>query len=212
MSMNDDLADVESEIIRRRGEDIRSLFDAQIQAAKAHLTMAQGLSVGDAAPQFSLEATGGKLITLHEALCHGPVILTFYRGSWCNFCNMALKVWQGYLPDILAKGAALYAISPEKPEKGLDFKQAAGLDYELLCDVDNTVGDAYGLTYELPQLVQEKLADFGTNVGVWNGNGKWEVSVTATFVVGQNRRIKIADCGPDYRQRLDPKIAISALV
>jgi len=73
---------------------------------------------------------------------------------------MALKIWQSYMPDISAKGATLFTISPEKPE---------------------------------------------------NGSGKWDVSITATFVVEQNRHIKLVDCGPDYRQRLDPQIAISAL-
>jgi len=211
MSLNKELAAVEREIIGRRGEEIRSLFDAQISTAESHLLMAPSLSVGSLAPDFSLTATGGQTISLWGALRQGQVILTFYRGSWCNFCNRTLKIWQDYLPAILAKGATLYAISPEKPENGRKFKEAAGLEYELLCDADNKVGDAYGLMFTLPTSVQIKLADLGTDVGNWNGNGNWDVPVTATYIVGQDKRIRLVDCGPDYRQRLEPKLAISNL-
>jgi len=211
MSLNEELAAVELEIIGRLGEDIRSLFDAQISTAESHLSMAPGLSVGSVAPDFSLTATGGQTISLQGALRQGPVILTFYRGSWCNFCNMALKIWQDYLPEILGKGATLYAISPEKPANGRKFKKAAGLEYELLYDTGNKVGDAYGLVFTLPTSAQKKLADLGTDVGNWNGNGNWDVPVTATFIVGQDQRIRLVDCGPDYRQRLEPKLVISNL-
>ena len=211
MSLNEELADVEREIVGRLGEDIRSLFDTQISTAESHLSTAHSLSVGSIAPDFSLIATGGQTVSLQSALRSGPVILTFYRGSWCSFCNMALKIWQDYLPEISGKGATLYAISPEIPAKGREFKEAARLEYELLCDADNKVGDAYGLVFTLPVDAQNKLASLDIDVGNSNGNGDWDVPVTATFIVGQDQRIQLVDCGPDYRQRLEPEIVISKL-
>jgi len=211
ISINQELAAVEQEIIGRRGEDIRELFDAQVSKAGSHLATASSLRGGDIAPDFSLKTTTDQPASLLEALLHGPVILTFYRGSWCNFCDMTLKVWENYVPEISAKGATLFAISPETSENGRAFKKAAGLSYELLCDADNSAGDAYGLVFTLPKVVREKLAELGTDVGSRNSCGKWDVPVTATFLIGQDQRILLADCGPDYRQRLDPKLVLASL-
>jgi len=210
-SMNQELAAVEQEIIGRRGKEIRDLFDAQVSKAGSHLASARHLQVRDIAPDFSLKTTTDQTVSLQEALLNGPVILTFYRGSWCNFCDMTLKVWQSYIPEISDKGATLYAISPETSENGRAFKKAAGLSYELLSDADNSVGDSYGLIFSLPKVVREKLADLGTDVGSRNSNGEWDVPVTATFLVGQDQRILLADCHPDYRQRLDPMLVIDQL-
>ncbi len=205
MAMNDTLHDVTNEIVRRRGEKIRSLFEAQIAAAAEHLLRAHVPKAGDIAPDFSLSATDGKPLTLDEILSDAPVVLTFYRGSWCSFCNAALKVWQRALPDLGAIGVRLFAIAPETLEVCREFKSAAEIDYELLSDTGHVAADAYGLTFELPALARETLASFGKDVGALNGNGEWSVPVTATFAIGTDKRIQFADCGPDYRRRADPE-------
>ncbi len=208
-SLSQALLEVEDDIVHRRGEDIRSLFDAQIAEAGSHLARAARLMVGAVAPDFSLTSTSSRTVSLSNLLDRGPVILTFYRGSWCNFCDMTLKIWQKFVPEVEAKGATLYAISPETPEKGREFKNAVGLTYELLSDANNTVSDAYGLTFTLPFSAQNKLIELGTDVGSRNQSGKWDVPVTATFIVGTDQRIIFADCSPDYRQRADPALVLS---
>jgi peroxiredoxin len=205
MAMNDTLHHVTHEIVSRRGEKIRSLFEAQIAAAAEHLLQARVPKAGDIAPDFSLNATDGQPLTLDEVLSNGPVVLTFYRGSWCNFCNAALKVWQRVLPELSAIGVKLFAIAPETLEVCRDFKSVAKLDYELLSDTGHVAADAYGLTFELPALARETLASFGKDVGALNGNGEWSVPVTATFAIGIDKRILFADCGPDYRRRAEPE-------
>ena len=211
MSLNQILKDVEAEILGRRGDEIKPLFDSQVAAAEAHLASARVIGVGDTAPDFSLTATNGEYISLRDALSRGQVILTFYRGSGCNFCNAALITWQRALPELEAKGVTLLAIAPETPDICRDYKQAAGLDYELLSDLDNETADAYGLAFELPELAREMLSDLNTNVGDRNGNGSWTVPITATYAIGSDQRILLADCGPDYRRRVDPQDAIAIL-
>lgn len=205
MAMNDTLGDVTNEIVNRRGEKIRSLFEAQIAAATEHLLQARVPKAGDNAPDFSLKATDGQPLTLDDVLSNGPAILTFYRGSWCSFCNAALRVWQRALPDLRAIAVKLFAIAPETLEVCREFKAAAKLDYELLSDTGHIAADAYGLTFELPDLARETLAGFGKDVGALNGNGEWSVPVTATFAIGTDKRILFADCGPDYRRRAEPE-------
>jgi peroxiredoxin len=211
MAMNDKLRDVADTIVSRRGESIRSLFEAQIAAAAEHLIGANLPKAGDIAPDFSLTATDGRSQTLEKALADGPVVLTFYRGSWCNFCNVALRLWQQALPEITAIGAKLYAIAPETPDVCSAFRSAARLDYELLSDTGHVASDAYGLSFELPALAREMLAGFGIDVGALNGNGEWSVPVTATFAIDRDKRIVFADCGSDYRRRADPEDVLRVL-
>jgi peroxiredoxin len=205
MAMNDMLRDVTNAIISRRGENIRSLFEAQIAAAAEHLRQARVPKLGDTAPEFSLAATDGRSLALNELLSDGPIVLTFYRGSWCNFCNVALKVWQQALPDFTAIGVKLFGAAPETLDVCRTFKTAAKLDYELLSDAGHVAANAYGLGFELPALARETLSSFGIDVGALNGNGEWSVPVTATFAIGSDRHIVFSDCGPDYRRRADPK-------
>lgn len=211
MTMNDTLHDVTNEIVARRGEKIRSLFEAQIAAATEHLLQACVPKAGDIAPDFSLSASGGKPVTLDEVLSKGPVVLTFYRGSWCSFCNAALRVWQQALPELSAIGVALFAIAPETLEVCREFKAAAKLDYELLSDTGHVAADAYGLTFELPDLARQTLASFDKDVGALNGNGEWSVPVTATFAVDTDKRIVFVDCGADYRRRAEPEDVLRVL-
>ena len=211
MSLNKDLTDVEVDIVNRRGSEITTLFDQQIDAAEHHLQNVSVANVGNLAKDFSLEDTKGKKVTLSEIVLSGPVILTFYRGSWCNFCNAALKFWDRYVPEIEARGSKLFAIAPEKIEVCREFKAAAGLKFDLLSDSNNEVATMYGLVYELPKAAKKTLSSFGTDVGIANGNGSWEVPVTATYVIGKDQRVKLADCGPDYRKRLEPEAVLVAL-
>ena len=211
MALNKELADIETDIVNRHGSEITTLFDQQIDAAELHLKNASVANVGNLAKDFSLEDTKGNKVTLSEIVLFGPVILTFYRGSWCNFCHAALKFWDRHVPEIEARGSRLLAIAPEKIETCRKFKAASSLRFDLLSDLNNEVAAMYGLVYELPKTVKEKLSSFGTDVGIINGNGSWEVPVTATYVIGKDQRVKLADCGPDYRKRLEPESVLAAL-
>ena len=211
MTLNKELTDIEADIVNRHGSGITSLFEQQIDAAELHLNSASVAKVGNLAQNFSLDDTKGKKITLSEIVLDRSIILTFYRGSWCNFCNAALKIWDRYVPQIEASGSRLFAIAPEQVESCREFKAASGLRFELLSDSNNEVATMYGLVYELPEATQKKLSSFGTDVGIINGNGSWEVPVTATYVIGKDQRVKLADCGPDYRRRLEPEDVLAAL-
>ena len=116
MALNKELIDIEADIVNRNGIGITSLFEQQIDAAELHLKSASVAKVGNIAKNFCLEDTKGSKITLSEIVLDGPIILTFYRGSWCNFCNAALKFWDRYVPEIESKGSRLFAIAPEKIE------------------------------------------------------------------------------------------------
>jgi len=210
-TINSALKETENEIVQRRGDAIKVLFDQQVDAAARRLPSNPKIRLGDSAPDFLLPSTSGDLLSLSKELKKHKIILTFYRGSWCNFCNTALGFWQRMLPKVHAKNATLWAIAPETPERALEFQQAAGLEYPLLSDHENKVAELYRLVFELPRDAKETLKKLGTDVGSHNGTGDWSVPITATFVIGQDGRILLADSGPDYRQRMEPEIVISVL-
>ena len=209
--INSALREIEDGLVGRLGLDIRALFDLQIEAAMRHMAANSMLARGDTAPDFDLQSSGKHRVSLAETLKNGKVILTFYRGSWCNFCNMALGHWQSRSAAIQERGATLLAIAPETPSHAAKFRTSAGITYPLLSDPDNRTADAYGLSFDLPPEARRKLEALGTDVGSFNGNCDWSVPITATFLVDTSGHILIADCNPDYRKRLEPDDIISAL-
>lgn len=211
MTINDILSDMADSLVELRGESIRSLFESQITAAAEHLLQANVPQVGDIAPDFALIATNGHTLTLDQALSPGPVVLTFYRGSWCDFCNVALKEWQRALADFHKIGANVFAIAPETPKGCRQYQSAAKLDYELLSDVGNVAAEAYGLSFELPTDARQTLTGYGIDVGLFNGTNEWNVPITATFAINRKKQIVFVDCGPDYRKRADPMDVLSVL-
>jgi len=210
-SINAALSIKEAQIVDRAGEEIEELFHQQIDAAEEAMSAQARIGVGDIAPDFSLPATSGDIVTLSDVLEHQPVILTFYRGSWCAFCNSALPVWQRALPAVESKGARLVAISPETLDRAQEFRESAGLTYDLLSDEGNKTAAAYGLVFRIPDAACMTISGFGINIGAANGNGDWSVPATATFVIGKDGRILLADCGPDYRRRLEPEAALAVI-
>jgi peroxiredoxin len=210
-AINSALKETENDIVQRRGDSIKALFDQQVEAAVRQLPSNPKIRLGATAPDFSRPSTSGDLLSLFDELKKHRVILTFYRGSWCNFCNTALGFWQRMLPRVHAKNATLWAIAPETPERALEFQKASGLEYPLLSDRENKIAEAYGLAFALPRDARETLKELGTDVGSHNGTGDWSVPITATYVIGQDGCILLADSGPDYRQRMEPETVISVL-
>jgi peroxiredoxin len=104
-------------------------------------------AVGDRAPDFLLpDARGGKL-ELTTALAAGPVVLVFYRGAWCPYCNLQLAAYQQALPDIEAAGATLIAVSPQTPDRSSSFAETQNLRFAVLSDRGNKVAHEYGLVF-----------------------------------------------------------------
>jgi peroxiredoxin len=106
---------------------------------------APGLSVGEEAPDFTLPDAQGRAVSLRERLSNGPVVLVFYRGEWCPYCNTYLRALQAKLPEIASRGASLIAISPQSPDHSLSITEKAELAFDVLSDVDQQVIRAYQL-------------------------------------------------------------------
>src|SRR5215467_13982232 len=170
------------------------------------------LKVGDRAPAFALPDAKGDVIDFGVLLKKGPVIVTFYRGGWCPYCNLELKAFQDVLPQIKAAGASVVAISPEKPDDTLSTAEKNALAFDVLSDVGQKVGRAFGLVYEFTEELKSAYQGFKLDIPAHNGSpGEWALPVSATYVIDRNGMIVYACTDPDYRDRADPRDVLKVL-
>jgi peroxiredoxin len=145
------------------------------------------LKVGDRAPAIVLNNAKGQRIDAANLLKKGPVIVTFYRGGWCPYCNLELKAYQEVLPEITAAGATLVAISPEKPDDTLSTTEKNALAFEVLSDVGQKVERAFGLVYEFTEELKSAYRGFGHDIPARNGTPEeWALPVSATYVIDRD--------------------------
>jgi peroxiredoxin len=189
----------------------RALYEAQIEELRASGLVAQALAVGSLAPGFSLPDARGGSFALSDALSRGPVVLVFYRGGWCPYCNIALKAYQRVLPEINALGAELVAISPERPDLSLSTTEKNDLAFTVLSDTGNRVADAFRLVYQLPTDLAQAYASNGIDLAAINAADEWRLPVPATFIIAATGRVTLAHIEVDYRRRLDPDAVLAAL-
>ena len=116
--------------------------------------------MGDKAPGFTLKDPIGQEVTLSEVLKKGPVVLTWYRGGWCPYCNIASAAYQEKLPEIRAAGASLVALTPELPEKSMITSESLKLDFNVLTNLNDEVARKYRLVCELTLGVEKLHKEF----------------------------------------------------
>lgn len=171
-----------------------------------------GLKVGENAPDFSLPNAFGKQVQLSDLLAEGPVVLTFYRGAWCPYCNLQLHGLQQTLPHIEQQGARLVAVTPQQPDKSREQVEKDGYPFEILSDLDDLAMKAYGLYYEVPGDLSEVYMDrLSVDLAEYNGEGRHVLPVPATFVIDREGVIRAAFADVDYRKRVEPADIVQAL-
>jgi peroxiredoxin len=166
---------------------------------------------GDTAPDVSVQDSQGKPFRLSDQWTSGPLIVVFFRGGWCNYCNLQLRDWQRHHEALRRFGASLLAISPQAPERSTATTQDNSLAFPVLSDTNLAAANAFGIAFTLPPELVEYFAQIGTDIPVLNGNGLWALPVPATYLIDTRGVIQYADVEPDYRRRRDPADALRAL-
>lgn len=171
-----------------------------------------GLKEGDMAPNFTIANPLGEQVTLYDELVQGPVVLTFYRGSWCPFCSIQLRAYQQVLSDIQQLGGQLIAISPQSPDNSLSLKEKEKLAYPVLSDVQGTIADSYRLLFELPEYLQAIFKHtLRLDLTRLNHTERWVLPVPATFLIDKKGIIQRARVNPDFMKRMEPQELIDQL-
>ncbi|MFC0525571.1 peroxiredoxin-like family protein [Pontibacillus salicampi] len=171
----------------------------------------KGLKVGQEAPDFTLPDAKGSQVNLYDVLEDGPVIVTFYRGGWCPYCNMELKAYQDILEDIHGAGGQLIAISPQTPDASLSTQEKNDLQFHVLSDEGNNVADEFNLVYHLPDYLIDiyKEKEFGLEEK--NNDNSWTLPVAATYVISKDGTIAYEYTKADYKDRAEPSEVLEEL-
>ena len=170
----------------------------------------KALQVGESAPDFVLNNAKGERVKLSDHLKNGPVVLTWYRGGWCPYCNLTLYHLQQTLPVFKALGAQLLALTPELPDKSLSTSEKNNLAFEVLSDIDNRVGKQYGIVFQLHEGVA-KIYGQKFSLSAYNGNKENELPLAATYIIGQDGILEYAFLDSDYRNRANPEDLVAFL-
>ena len=166
---------------------------------------------GDVAPEFSLRDPEGNVVNSVALLKHGPLVLSFYRGVWCPYCNMELQALEAAKPEFDKYGASLVAISPQTAPNSRKSVRQNKLSFPILSDVKGKVGAAFGLRFNLPAYLIELYKQLKNDLPTFNDDPSWTLPMPARYVIGQDGMILYSEVNPDYTRRPEPEDMIPVL-
>ncbi|MDR0265773.1 MAG: AhpC/TSA family protein [Sphingobacterium sp.] len=201
--LNADLANLPSEV--------KETFRRSIEDLSAMNLIEKSIQVGDKFPDFSLLNKESKYIELGELLIKGKVIVAFFRGSWCPYCNLELRALQEKLPYFKEYGVSLLAISPQMPRYNNQISGELALDFELLFDEDNLLANNCGISFELQDYAISSYDQLGINLSGYNGNENNRLPVPAVFVIEGDYTISYRFMDVNYMNRLNVEELIAQL-
>ena len=186
-------------------------FAAAAQRLDAVDFAARAPKVGDQAPDFALPDQHGDEIWLSALLRGGPVVLIFYRGEWCPYCNLQLRAFQANLGQLAEHRGQLVAISPQTPDHSLSMAEKNDLEFVVLSDLGARVIDRYGLRYEVDDDTRVLFESAGNDLAEYNGAGHWDLPAAATFVIDRRGIVRYVNVRGDWRERAEPADVLTVL-
>jgi len=210
MSLQTQLDARRADFNQKAPQTTKDAYQRGIESVVDSGMLAQAKNQGDLAIDFTLSNAQGQPVSLKEYLEQGPVVLTWYRGGWCPYCNITLRELQQSLPAFKAEGANLLALTPELPDKSISTQEKNELKFEVLTDQGNEIARKYGLVFKLTPEVSE-LYRKNLSLEEYNGNGSDELPLAATYVIDRQGLIQFAFLDAEYRHRAEPNQIIQTL-
>lgn len=210
--LTDEIAALRSEREAAPPTNASEVGKRAVERLKAQGMGEGAVKIGSQAPDFNLPDQNGQIMRLKGLLEDGPVVISFYRGSWCPFCNLELRGLQRSLGKIKQLGANLVAISPQLPDGSLSLVERHALEFPVLSDIGNAVARKYGIVFRLVEEHLASLKERGDDLARINGQeGAGELPIPATFVVNKSGIVRAAFVDADHTYRVDPDDVIAAL-
>lgn len=172
---------------------------------------ARAIKAGDKAPSFSLSDQNGQIVSSAELLTRGPLVITFYRGVWCPYCNFELQALNAALPELQKYGASLVAISPQTAVNSRKSVRTNELDFPVLSDVRSEVAAAFGLRFALPDYLVDLYKRLKNDLPAFNDDPSWSLPMPARYVIAQDGTVLYSEVNPDYTQRPEPEALFPVL-
>jgi peroxiredoxin len=192
----------------------RSVIDTMHRATDeliASGAATQTLKAGNTAPSFVLNDPDGRPVSSAGLLAQGPLVISFYRGIWCPYCNIELQALQEALPAFRERGANLVAISPQSAVNSRKSRRTNSLDFTILSDPGNETAAAFGLRFALPEYLIKLYKSLNNDLPAFNRDTSWTLPMPGRFVISRDGVIRYAEVNPDYTHRPEPADVLLAL-
>jgi peroxiredoxin len=187
-----------------------AIMETSTNKLKEQSLSTKALQTGDILPTFTLPDVNNKNRSLSD-FKEDFLVISFYRGGWCPFCNMELRALQNILPQLNKLNTALVAISPETPDNSLTTSEKNKLTFSVLSDLENQYAKSLGLVFQLPEDLRSVYHSFNLNVDKHNGNKDYELPMPATYIVNKDREVICNFTPEDYTERLDPEKVLAVI-
>lgn len=161
----------------------------------------EGLFIGSKAPDFKANDQNGKEVRLKDLLKEGKVVLVFYRGQWCPYCNKQLSALQDSLQYIIDKGATLLAVSPEKSEMVEKTIEKTKAEYAVLHDKGLKIMKAYQVAFQVPENTVTRYRNSGLDLEKLNGENGANLPVPAVYIIDKESTITYRFFDENYKKR-----------
>jgi peroxiredoxin len=211
MSLKAELDAFRSEFMANVAPEVRdAMVRADMELAASGIAR-RALKAGDRAPDFRLPDARGGYVRSRDMLTTGAVVLSFYRGGWCPYCNLELRALQKALPEITLLGAKLVAVSPQTPDESLSTAEKSELTFPVLSDLGSATAKSFGIAYDLAEELRPIYARLGHALPEKNGDESWLLPIPVTYVIDRDGTIALGFVDVDYRNRLEPAEVLAAL-
>lgn len=207
MSLSQELSSTYTQFLETAPKEVASAITDAVGNLKSTYDPAQAIQPGATFPQFQLSDATGKKVSLNDLLAKGAILVSFYRGEWCPFCNLELRALQSHLEEFHQKGVTLVAVSPELPDQSLSTSEKLSLKFPVLSDVGNQLAKQLGIVFAQPDSMRTVFDKFGVDWNQRYGDNNLEVPIPATFLIDKKGIVRNSFVNPEYRYRLDPETA-----
>ncbi|MGE5322659.1 MAG: peroxiredoxin-like family protein [Actinomycetota bacterium] len=188
-----------------------AVVDQAIDQLNASGIGGHALRPGATAPAFELSDGDGMMWRSEDLLRSGPLVIVFYRGRWCAYCNTQLAAIQEIHSRVAAAGASLVAVSPQTQKHSYMTRDMHKLRFPVLSDPGNQMAGKFGLVWRLPPELQQMYEAIMTKLPGYNGDQSWELPLPATYIVQPDGKISFASVNVDWRQRPEPQEILNHL-
>ena len=208
MSLTKELSVAYEQFLETAPKEVSSVINDAASNFKSVYDPASAIQPGNVFPQFHLTDQTGNKVSLGDLLAKGAILISFYRGEWCPFCNLELRALQAHLNEFQQKGVTLVAVSPELPDQSLSTSEKLSLKFPVLSDVGNQLAKQLGLLFAQPDSMRTVFDKLGVDWKQRYGNDDLEVPVPATFLVDRKGIVRNTFVNPEFRYRLEPETAL----
>jgi len=204
MNLQQALENQSQQAVKVIPENIMATMQQATQKQMNEKLGANSIAVGNTFPEHTFMNVKFENLELKDLVgSNDYLVVSFYRGGWCPYCNLELKSLQSILPQLKEMKAQLVAITPERPDHSLTTVEKNELDFPVLTDLGSKFSENIGLAFTLAEELKPIYQNFG--IDVQKHNGDFKLPIPATFVLDSKLKVLHKSVDVNYTTRLEPQ-------